>query len=328
MTAYKKIQAADHRNFPGASGSNHLGDPVQHGGMIMKVAFLVLVFSSAIAYSQDAGMMAAQQAMQASQQAIQANQQAIDQATILSQQATINMQQAMANTSSSSSCPGPIIGVASQPTFSVKKGNVALGTQVRIKSATHYAAIYYTTDGWAPSRASIRYTGPITINTDAHLQAIAFGPNLLHSSIARIDYTVNGPAAIPVQQPLQITDGVLHSKVMLRLVTSTEVSSQTSEVGDKIPLLLDQDVKFGDAVVIPKGTPVDAVLVVSDPANKRTGPGDMVFEVHSLVAQGKTIPLNGGETLEGQPGRNPTEAMIEPGMVVMVAVTADTQLKP
>ncbi len=291
----------------------------------MKAALFVLALVSAVAYSQDAGMMAAQQAMQDAQTA---NQQAIQDMQLASQQATINMQQAMANASSSSSCPGPIIGVASQPTFSVKKGNVAPGTQIRIKSATHYATIYYTTDGWAPSKTSIRYIGPITINSDTHLQARAYGPNLLHSSIARIDYSVNGPAAASLPQSSLITDGVLRSKVTLRLVTSTEVSSQTAEVGDKIPLLLDQDIKTGEAVVIPKGTPVDAILVVADPANKRSGPGDMVFEVHSLVAQGKTIPLNGGATLEGQAGRSPKDAVIEPGMIVMATVTTDTPLKP
>ena len=300
----------------------------------MKAALLALVFGSAIAYGQDAGAMAAQQAMQdaqmANQQAIAASQQAMDQATIASQQATINMQQAMANASSfsSSSCPGPIIGFASQPTFSVKKGKVTAGTQVRIKSATHYAAIYYTTDGWAPSKASTRYTGPIAINADTHLQARAYGPNLLHSSIARVDYTVSGLAATSAPQPPLITSGILRSKTALRLVTSTEVSSQTAEVGDKVPLLLDQDIKDGDAVVIPKGTPVDAVLVVADPANKRSGPGDLVFEAHSLAVRGMTISLSGGETLEGEPGRNPKDAMIEPGMAVTVWVTADTPLKP
>jgi hypothetical protein len=298
----------------------------------MKAALLVLALGSAIAYGQDAGAMAAQQAMQdaqmANQQAIAASQQAMDQATIASQQATINMQQAMANASSSSSCPGPIIGMASQPTFSVKKGKVTAGTQIRIKSATHYAAIYYTTDGWAPSEASIRYTGPITINADTHMQAIAFGPNLLHSSIAHIDYTVAGTAISPPQPAPLTTDGILHARTALRLVTSTEVSSQTAEVGDKVPLQLDQDVKVGDNVVVAKGTPVDAILVVADPANKRSGPGDMVFEVHSLIVQGRSIPLRGGEAVEGQAGRSPKDAVIEPGMAVTVWVTADTPLKP
>jgi hypothetical protein len=41
-----------------------------------------------------------------------------------------------------------------------------------------------------------------------------------------------------------------------------------------------------------------------------------------------SIPLKGGETLEGEAGRKPKEAIIEPGMVVPVAVAANTSLKP
>ena len=291
----------------------------------MKVALITLFLCSIPAFGQDDGIAAAQQA---TQQAIQANQQAIDQATIASQQATINMQQAMANASSSSSRPGPIIGMTSTPTYSVKKGKVAAGTQVRIKSASHYAAIYYTTSGWAPSINSIRYTGPITIGAETHLQAIAIAPNMIHSSIGRIDYTVDAPAIKLSQTAPLVTDGGLHAGTRLRLITSTEVSSQTAQVGDKIPLLLDQDIKVGDTVVAAKGTSVDGIFVIVDPADKRSGPGDMVFEVRTLNVQGKQIPLTGGETLEGQPGRTPKDAAIEPGMVVTVSVAADTPLKP
>jgi hypothetical protein len=295
--------------------------------MKMKSALLVLVFASVCAYSQDAGMMAAQQAIQASQQAQQTAQQMQDQATITSLQSTINMQQGMAN-ASSPGCPGPIIGAAIQPTFSVKQGNVASGAVVRIKSATHYATVYYTTDGWSPTKASMRYTGPITINAETHLQSMALGPNLVHSSIARADYTVDAPAIPSVPQAPLNTDGMLRAGTTLRLVTNSEVSSKTAQVGDKIPLLLDQDVKAGDAVLIPKGTPVDAVLAIADPAAKYNVPGDLVFEVHSLNIQGRSIPLSGGETLEGAAGRKPKEAVIEPGMTFTVSVAADTPLKP
>lgn len=300
--------------------------------MMMKAALLLLasVLGSVYAFGQDdAAAMAMQQAQQASQQAMQAAQQATDQATITSQQIDItNLQMQQMAVASSSGCPGPIIGAASQPTFSVKQGKVAAGTVVRIKSATHYAAIYYTTDGWAPTKASMRYTGPIAINAKTHIEAIATGPNLLHSSIARADYAVDVPATAPATQAALATDGVLRAGTAVRLVTSSEVSSQSAGVGDKLPLLLDQDIKVGDTVVAAKGTPVDAVLTVADPAAKRTGPGDLVFEVRTLNAQGKSIPLTGGETLEGKAGRRPKEAVIEPGMTVTVAVAADTQLKP
>jgi hypothetical protein len=294
---------------------------------MMKAALFVFVLGSAAVYGQNAGMMAAQQAFQASQQAQQAAQQAIDQATITSQQATINMQQAMSN-ASSSGCPEPIIGFASQPTFSVKQGKVAAGTQVRIKSATHFAAIYYSTDGWAPSVNSIRYTGPITINAETHLQAIAIAPNRLRSPIGHADYIINKAGTVaPIQPAPLITDGVLRAGTKLRLITSTEVNSMSAQVGDKIPLLLDQDIKAGDALLAARGTPADGVIIFADP-NSYVGLGDIVFEVRSLNLQGKAILLSGGETLEGLSKMDTKEAVIEPGMVVIAVVTAETPLIP
>ncbi len=298
----------------------------------MKAALLALLFGSALAYGQDAGMMAAQQAIEASQQAQQAAQQAIDQAQISSQQTTITnlqIQQTMANVSTSSSCPGPIVGAAIQPKFSIKKsGKVAAGTQLRIHSETHYATIYYTTDGWMPTAASTRYTGPITINATTHLEAVALAPNMLHSSVAFADYTVDAPAEPAAPQPPVVTDGVLRAGTTLRLVTNAETSSETAEVGDKIPLLLDQDVDVGDKVVIAKGTPVDGVLTIADPAGKRNIPGDLVFAVHTLRAGNTSIPIRGGETLEGQAGRKPQQVIIEPGMAVIAVVARETPIKP
>jgi hypothetical protein len=295
----------------------------------MKTALLVLFLGSGSAFAQsDPAAQAIQQTMQIQQQAIAAAQQAQDQATILSQQATINMQQAMANASSSSTDAGPIIGIASQPTFTVKQGKVTPGTVLRLKSATHYAAIYYTTDGWTPTRASTRYTGPIVLNADTHIQAIAVAPNVLHSTVARAEYTVTGPPPAPVQPPPVVTDGLLRAGTALRLVASAELSSAAAEVGDKVPLVLDQDVKVGDSVAIAKGTPANAILTIADPAAKHNLPGDLVFEVHSLTLQGRTIPLSGGQTLEGPLKGEVREALIEPGMAVTVKVIADAALKP
>lgn len=121
---------------------------------------------------------------------------------------------------------------------------------------------------------------------------------------------------------------MLRAGTTLRLLTNSEISSQTAEVGDKLPLVLDQDIKAGDAVLAARGTPVDAILTVADPSVKHRMPGDLVFRVHALNAQGKTIPLHGGQTLEGISRRNEQEAVIQPGMVVLVTVTADTPLRP
>jgi len=307
--------------------------------MMMKAALLLLasVLGSVYAFGQDdAAAMAMQQAQQASQQAMQAAQQA-------SQQASQDMQQAMQNAQQNS---GPVIAITRTPNFSVKAGEVAPGTTVRIKCPTHYAAIYYTTNGWSPTTASRRYTAPIPINATMQLQAIAVAPNLANSLIARANYTVDGTSK-PVLPLTLSADGALPAKTRLQLVTNSAVSSKTAEIGDAIGLLLDQDIKIGDAVVVPKGTPVDATITQADPSGHVGRPGDIAFEVYALTARGIRIPLQGGETLEGASHYGTVkglagipaigvfgllvrgdEAEIKPGMTFTVAVAADTQLKP
>ena len=286
-----------------------------------------------------AAMQATQQAteaaMQANQQAMQASQQASADAMRANQQAMDDAQRA--NTFS--------VPMTRQPRFTVESGRVASGTQVRITCPTHYAVIYYTTDGWTPTTASARYTGPITVDRDTSIRAIAIAPDLTKSLISRADYQVAGSkpeAVLPVA-----TDGVLRSGTPLRLVTAAAVDSKSAQVGDKLTLTLEQNVLVGDQVVIPRGTAVEALITHADQAGHVGVPGDLVFEVHDLVANGLTIPLRGGETLEGVNHYKKTmgllmipvvgaaglathggEAAIQPGMPVTVSVKADTPLTP
>jgi len=299
----------------------------------MKTALLLVVFGCLSAFGQDdAASMAMQAAQQANQQAMQASRQAAQQAMQASQNAAQNT--------------GPVIAITRQPSFSVKAGEVASGTTVRMKSPTHYAVIYYTTNGWTPTTASRRYTGPVAIHATTEFQAIAVAPNSAHSFITRATYTVKGSSTAP--QPLDLSvDGLLHAGTRLHLVTNSVANSKTAQVGDTIALILDQDVKLGDIVVAPKGSPVEATVTQADPAGHAGAPGDIAFEVHSVQVNGIKVPLHGGETLEGADhyksryfmlipavGVIPAlatrgeEAEIKPGMTLTAAVAADTTLRP
>lgn len=313
-------------------------------GKIMKAALLLFAFGCLSAFGQDdAASMAMQAAQQANQQAMQAAQQANDMAMQASQQAS---QQAMQDAQNAAQNNGPVIAITRQPSFSAKAGDVAPGTTVRIKSPTHYAVIYYTTNGWTPTTASRRYTGPIPIRSTTELQAMAIAPNFAHSLITRAAYTVKGSTAAP--QPLDLTaDGLLHAGTRLHLATDSAANSKTAQVGDAISLILNQDVKVGDTVVAPKGSPVQATITQADRAGHAGTPGDIAFEVHSVQVNGIKIPLQGGETLEGADryksryfmlipavGVIPAlatrgeEAQIKPGMTLTAAVAADTTLHP
>lgn len=72
------------------------------------------------------------------------------------------------------------LAVAAQPdapVFSVPSGVYATAQTVSITDATPGAKIFYTTNGTAPTTASIPYIGPIAVNSSTTLEAIAFVGN-------------------------------------------------------------------------------------------------------------------------------------------------------
>src|ERR1019366_2253493 len=121
------------------------------------VTLLSLTLWVCTAWAQDPGMMAAQeQAQMAAQAAQQANDQMMQAVKTAAVSAQMAQQQAIQNTTTC--CCG-----AGTPKFSVKPGAYSAAVTLRIRDSTRGAVIYYTTDGWTPTAASTRYTGPITI---------------------------------------------------------------------------------------------------------------------------------------------------------------------
>jgi hypothetical protein len=257
-------------------------------------------------------------------------------------QAMQNINDAQKNMTDNS---GPSVPVTSPPKFSVKSGTVKTGTTVSISCPTPNAVIYYTTTGWTPTTSSRRYTGPVTLLATTQLQAIAVAPTTGNSVYASASYKVKGPPLTVF--PLEIgADGVLHAKTRLHLATNSTVS-KNAKVGEKIPIVLDQDVKVGDSVEIPKGTSVDATITAVTRPGILSSPGSISFGVHSLAVNGTTVALQGGERLDGAihplrtallvttiVGTIPAVAIhgsqgeIKPGMRFTVTVAADTPLKP
>ncbi|MFZ1917350.1 MAG: chitobiase/beta-hexosaminidase C-terminal domain-containing protein [Terriglobales bacterium] len=279
-------------------------------------AYFTLLFSlwAYSALAQDPGMqaaqMAAQQAQMATQMATQAAQQANDQmmqaAQQANQQAMQNAQQAAQNTWPCNRC------FAAKPKFSVKPGAYSAAVTLKMKDSTRGAVIYYTTDGWTPTESSTRYTGPIAIDSTTTLQAIAISPYGGRSRIAKAVYTLNGvPPAPPAEQSTPATANAavtpsVSAKLLLArgtavpLVFAADVSSRKAEVGDKVSLTLAEDVKAGDVVVVKKGTPAVATVTEVDGNGVMGLPGEIFFQVDSLLADGTIIKLRGGAAKEGQ----------------------------
>jgi ABC-type cobalt transport system substrate-binding protein len=84
----------------------------------------------------------------------------------------------------------PIPTVAT-PTFSPVNGTELFNPpqNITISSATAGATIYYTTDGSAPTKASLVYTGPIAISVATTIQALADKTGMSTSPVATAAYT-------------------------------------------------------------------------------------------------------------------------------------------
>lgn len=310
----------------------------------MKLSALILatvLAGAAGAYAQDAAaiqmQMAQQAAQQANDQAMQAHQQAVAAAQQASQQAAQNA--SMDNT-------GPAVEFAQRPKFSIKPGKVDKGTLVRLQCNSRDATIYYTTDNWSPTVHSTVYDGPIRIDRNTHIAAIAVAPYMRRSLVATADYTVDGSAPAAPETAVS-TDGLLRAGTPLRLAVASEANSKTAEVGDLLKLALDEDVKTGDTVVLKKGTEIAAKIVALNRAGHGGAPGDLTFVVQAIETAGLRVPLAGGATIEGADGVGRIkklifipavgaasiairgdEAIIKPGMTLVASVAADTPLHP
>jgi hypothetical protein len=244
------------------------------------LAITILILSAISAEAQDDA--AAQAAQQAAQQATQMAQQQMVQLQQYTQQMSDQMtQQTMQNLSDASNAAqdtAVCCAFTATPTFSVKPGTYSGTTTVKIRDKTRGAVIYYTTDGWTPTTSSTRYTGPVTIDSTTTLQAIAIGPyTVRRSMVASAQYTINGTQRPPskastsaiVASSIATGSAILRQGTPVHLVFATDVNSKTADVGDKIQLTLAEDIKAGEMVLVPKGSPALATVTQVD----KTGAG-------------------------------------------------------
>ena len=78
--------------------------------------------------------------------------------------------------------------MAATPKLSVKPGTFSAPITLRMKDKTRGAVMYYTTDGWTPTRSQRAMLGRSTLLSTTHLQVIAIAPYFMRSQIATASY--------------------------------------------------------------------------------------------------------------------------------------------
>ncbi len=82
---------------------------------------------------------------------------------------------------------------AGAPTFNPEPGSFTATQRVTLASPTPGAVIHYTTDGSAPTESSPVYSGPITVDKDTTVKAIAIAPDAPASKAVSGEYAVKHP---------------------------------------------------------------------------------------------------------------------------------------
>jgi len=125
------------------------------------------------------------------------------------------------------------------PTFSPAAGSFTGAQSVTIADATAGAAIYYTSDGSAPTTSSTKYSAPVSVATSETLQAIAIAGGHTLSPAASAAYTIKvatpvfslGSGTYASQQTVSLSDATAGSKIYYTTNGSTPTTSSTLYTG-------------------------------------------------------------------------------------------------
>jgi hypothetical protein len=92
----------------------------------------------------------------------------------------------------------------------------------------------------------------------------------------------------------------LSSGIPITLVVSKEVNSSTAKEGDTFPLTVLNDVKVGDTIVIPRGTPAAGEVTWRTGKGAFGKSGKLEFSLRYIDLDGRRIPVSGDYRQEGE----------------------------
>jgi hypothetical protein len=149
--------------------------------------------------------------------------------------------------------------IAAAPVISPSGGTFSASQSVQLSTTTPSAEIFYTLDGTTPTPSSTLYSGPVPINTDSTINAIASAPGYIQSSVSSAPFTFTYqtppvtfmPAAGTYlnAQSVKISDTDASAKIYYTTDGTTPSASSTLYTG-LIPVTASETIK---AIAIDSG---------------------------------------------------------------------------
>ncbi|AXC12919.1 hypothetical protein ACPOL_3636 [Acidisarcina polymorpha] len=147
---------------------------------------------------------------------------------------------------------------AAAPIFNPPGGTFNGSEMVSLTSATPNAQIYYTTDGSTPSTESHLYTGPINVNSDETITAIANANHYLQSAAVSATYTDSTVTGNPI---FSLTAGTYSGTQYLNLVDTTANATIFYTVDGSTPTTSSQHYTAGFPLIISVTETVRAMAI-------------------------------------------------------------------
>jgi hypothetical protein len=120
--------------------------------------------------------------------------------------------------------------------------------------------------------------------------------------------TESGPSD-PSKPACTSTACLLRDSTTVPLKFLSTINSKTAHEGDPVEFILDEDLKVGDEIVVPKGAHAVAIVTTAKKAGMLGKPGDLSIQLEYLIAGANHVHLRGTKGREGEGKTGATVAL-------------------
>ena len=192
---------------------------------------------------------------------------------------------------------GYTLPVIAAPVISPAGGEVEKGTQVEITGPTG-ATIYYTTDGNDPTTSSAVYNGPITVDSDMTIKAIAVKRAWTNSAVSTATFTVKAAApAVAVETPtFSIAGGEVEEGTTVTISCATSGATIYYTTDGNEPTT--SSAVYSGAITVNKAMTIKAFAAKDGYTDSEVVSATFTIKAREVVATPVLNPA-GGEVEEG-----------------------------
>jgi hypothetical protein len=125
-----------------------------------------------------------------------------------------------------------------------------------------------------------------------------------------VDAVRGGPPTDPSQPACTANNGcLLKEGVLVPLKFAADLNSKTAHEGDPVEFLLDDDLKVGTSIIVPKGAHAVATVTDAKKAGMMGKPGELSVQMQYLVSGSNHVRIRGTKGREGDSKTGATVAL-------------------